>query len=269
MKIRINESENNDTYIYTGGQAPKDVVNVVVDNNVEVIARGAFTDCKRLENITIPNGVTHIKGWAFSGCESLKNITIPNSVTYIGDHAFYYCRNLTHIEIPNSIPIKSIKEGTFGSSPKLKNIIIPDSVTSIEEEAFAGCNGITNITIPNGVRSIGKRAFFWCRGLNSITVPNSVEQLGFAAFPEKHYLTVYTDNEYVANYCKEWEITVKPMNNSKNVSKSTDSVNDDTYLKIGKAILNYFNNVTFESDGIYIHCSNKDKAIKLYKKSDI
>jgi len=82
--------------------------------------------------------------------------------------------------------------------------------------------------------------------------------------------TLYTNNKYVINFCREYGMSVIIKDNTDEIVNSSKeletSVNNTIYTKIGKVILNYFNDVTFEPDGIYIHCSNKDKAIKLYKE---
>ena len=95
----------------------------IINEQTNVIAWGAFSDCTDLTSITIPNGVTGISRDAFSGCSSLTSITIPNSVTSIGDYVFSGCSSLT-------------------------SIAIPDSVTSIGSSVFSGCNSLESITIP-------------------------------------------------------------------------------------------------------------------------
>ena len=42
IKLRINESSNENVYIYTGGEVPKDVKNVIVQDGVNKIDRLAF-----------------------------------------------------------------------------------------------------------------------------------------------------------------------------------------------------------------------------------
>ena len=102
-KIGINENYDKDVYVYKGGQAPRDVVNVVVEDRVRTIDYGAFSGCRKLKNITIPDSVTIIDAWAFNYCSSLKSITIPNSITSIGTCAFADCTDLTSVTIPSSV----------------------------------------------------------------------------------------------------------------------------------------------------------------------
>lgn len=68
---------------------------LIIDDEINKIDCGAFSNCSNLISITIPNGVTSIGEHAFSGCSSLTSITIPNSVTSIGNSAFCGCSSLT------------------------------------------------------------------------------------------------------------------------------------------------------------------------------
>ena len=124
--------------------------------------------------------------------ERVKNIVVSNNVTGISDWAFSGCSILT-------------------------SIIIPNSVISIGERAFYDCSSLTIVTIPNSVTSIDYGAFYDCSSLTSITIPNSVTSIDVDAFEYCPNLTVYTNNDYVADYCKENDITVKFLS-SKNES---------------------------------------------------
>lgn len=221
--LGVNYFSFNGTWIYTGEYLPevvKSKINkVIIEDGVTSISKNVFRNCQSLKSITIPNSVTSIDNNAFYGCESLTSITIPNSVTNLGDSAFAYCRSLESIIIPDSIT--SIGDYTFSICRCLKSITIPDSITSIGEYAFYYCTSLTSITIPNSVISIGDCAFTYCYSLQSITIPNSVTDIGDSVFNDCDWerLTVYTNNDYVINYCEEYEILVKPLK-SKNESYS-------------------------------------------------
>lgn len=186
----------NGTWIYDGNEIPEKIINqikeIIVANGITRIGYRAFSNCENLSSITIPNSVTSIGEKAFSNCSSLKSITIPDSVTSIGADTFRRCFNL-------------------------ESITIPDSVISIGSSAFDSCESLKSITIPNSVKSIGNDAFGYCTSLTSITIPNSVTSIGKDAFYCCISLTVYTDNDYVKNYCNEYNIPVKPLK-SKNES---------------------------------------------------
>ena len=53
--------------------------------------------CAGLQSVTIEEGVQTIGEGAFSECRGLTSITIPNSVTKIETYAFYCCTGLAEI----------------------------------------------------------------------------------------------------------------------------------------------------------------------------
>lgn len=146
----------------------------------------------------------------------VKNIIIANSVTSIGESTFSYYSNLVSIKIPDSVT--SIEDGAFFCCSSLKNIEIPNSVKNIGDYVFRCCSSLRNITIPDSVTSIGEGAFYDCSGLRSMMIPNSVKNIGEDAFENCPELTVYTDNDYVIQYCDENDIETKPQKEFKNES---------------------------------------------------
>ena len=161
----------------------KNLLEVVVTDNVTSIGEGAFYQCSSLQNITLPfvgakkdgtystnfgyifgtldykynqyyvpsslktvvitSSSLSIGYGAFYDCKSLTSITVPNGVVRIGERAFYNCSNLTSITIPNGIV--SIGESAFYKCSNLTNVTISDSITCIDYCAFSGCTGLTEI----------------------------------------------------------------------------------------------------------------------------
>ena len=64
---------------------------LIVANDIAMIASMAFMDCNKLTRISLPNTLTSIGSYAFAECDKLENVTIPDSVIEIGSHAFYNC----------------------------------------------------------------------------------------------------------------------------------------------------------------------------------
>lgn len=234
--LGINYYNFDGTFIYSGSPIPNDlkerVENIVISdsvisinnfafsgcssltsitipNSVASIGSCAFEYCSNLTSITIPNSVISIGNSAFMGCDSLTNITIPNSVTSIGNWAFAGCSSLESITIPNSVT--SIGNEAFSLCSSLKSITIPDSITSIGDSTFHSCSSLRSITIPDSVTRIGGYAFEHCSSLTSITIPNSVTRIYNSAFVDCDNLTIYTDNDFVIDYCEKDDIPVKPL----------------------------------------------------------
>ena len=102
-----------------------------------------FLNGKEIIDLVIPDDITSIRNSAFFGCTCLTSVTIPNSVTSIGFNAFSGCTGLTSITIPNSVT--SIGGGAFSGCSGLTSVTIGNSVTSIGSSAFSYCSGLTSI----------------------------------------------------------------------------------------------------------------------------
>ena len=165
----------------------KQLIELVIPNDITEIEDNAFEDCEALEKIMIPDSVKEIGNYAFRYCYHLKQITIPDRVREIGEKAFEACFTLTEIHIPHSVT--EIKTATFLNCLKLKDITIPDSVTKIRASAFAGCCSLTHIIIPDSVTEIESGAFSDCFSLTDIIIPDSVTKIRSSAFAGCRSLT--------------------------------------------------------------------------------
>ena len=86
-----------------------------------------------------------------------------------------------------------------------------NNVTEIASETFYNCYSLTNINLPDNITYIGSCAFQRCGKLKSLVIPNTVTKIGYDAFADCDNLTIYTDNEYVIDYCEDNYIEVKPL----------------------------------------------------------
>lgn len=264
-------TNNDDVYIYTGGRAPKDVRNVVVEDGVNRINNFAFSRCTNLKSVTIPSSVIWIGVNAFDGCTSLTDVTINNGVYTIGSEAFKGCTSLTSIDIPDRIIIGGdafygctnlttvtipesvtdihgsaflrtkwletqqkrnplvVVNGTLIDGTTCKgDVTIPSSVTRISSDAFRNCVSIESITIPNSVTKIGYRTFDGCTNLKSVTISNSVDYIDEYAFDGCKNLTVYTDNEYVIEYCERSYVPV--VSNNETPTRDEDTTESSGWI---------------------------------------
>ena len=96
----------------------------------------------------------------------------------------------------------------------MSSIKIPDGVTVIDKYAFDSCTSLKSIKIPNSVTTINDRAFYDCESLKSIILPNSIVNIGNNIFSGCEDVIVYTNNDYVIQYCNENNIPTKPINNN-------------------------------------------------------
>ena len=63
-----------------------------------------FYKGKEIVNLIIPNDVTYISGAAFYDCRNLQSVTIPNSVESIDNQAFYNCMSLRTVYCTSYTP---------------------------------------------------------------------------------------------------------------------------------------------------------------------
>lgn len=115
---------------------------IYIGENVKVIPRMAFKDCK-MTSVVIPNSVKHIGSAAFCRCDSLSTITFGNSVDTIEEYAFYNCSALDAMPLPASL--QYIGEQAFRGM-SLQSFTVPENVTFIGEGAF-DCPNIQSIRL--------------------------------------------------------------------------------------------------------------------------
>ena len=121
----------------------KDIVRVVLPDDVISIGRQAFCDCSYISEFEMPGSVERIDDEAFAGCIGLSKITISESIGIIKEKAFFVCLGLTDIIIPHGVRI--IKESAFSNCESLESITIPKSLESIESKAFYKCGKLADI----------------------------------------------------------------------------------------------------------------------------
>lgn len=61
---------------------------VTIPDGVEVIAEGAFRDCRDMCSVTLPEGLKRIENEAFQWCARLESVHAPESIEYIGQDVF-------------------------------------------------------------------------------------------------------------------------------------------------------------------------------------
>ena len=107
-----------------------------IPDDVEVLDRGCFCLCEKLNKITFNdflNQITELPESCFSFCKSLKNFVIPPKIKKIGNRCF--------------------------SGSHLESIVFSEDLTEIGNYAFEDCD-FSELTIPKTVQKIGEGAFF-------------------------------------------------------------------------------------------------------------
>lgn len=154
-------------YIF-GGSVPESLKTVIITDDTG-IPEGAFEDDQYIENITVNDEVAVMNKNSFKNCKSLKSYVINSNITVIPDSAFEGCTFLETIEIPDTV--QNIGKQAFKDCKSLKSIHIPSGVSTIYDETFMNCKSIKEIEIPDTVTSIGKSVLSGAIALESVKIP--------------------------------------------------------------------------------------------------
>ena len=133
------------------------------------------------KDVVIPNDVTMIAEDVFHNNEFIESVEIPSSVEEISYAAF---RNMTALKkITFNEGLKVVGEAAFELSESLENVVLPNTLETIAFMAFQDCLSFTEITIPSSVKTIGDQGFYRCEGLLTVTfIGNNLESIGSSAF---------------------------------------------------------------------------------------
>ena len=187
-------------YGYTPWEAHKNlIVNVVIEEGVENVFSGAFSQHKNLKTVSLPSTLKSIGGEAFEFTaikniiipekvesigtaaftgSSLEQISIPNTVTEMGYSVFRNCKNLTNAALPNDI---TELDGMFDGCTNLKKVTLGDKIESIQT-AFKDCKNLEEINLPDTLKIVGFHAFSGCTSLKNIELPEGLETISMYAF---------------------------------------------------------------------------------------
>jgi len=156
-----------DVFVYMGGQAPRHVTHVLIDESVEVIEENAFRDCEHLVKVDTHDGIREVEKGAFLKCKLLRWMHLK-SVAEIGRAAFWGCENLESVEFGDKLEI--IRQFAFNGCRSLEHLKLP-SIITIEAGAFAECFRLIDVEFSERLEAIGGHAFYECKRLQRIAIP--------------------------------------------------------------------------------------------------
>ena len=139
--------------------------NINIPQGVTRIAKGAFQNNKDIIRIVINDELEEIGSWAFADCTNLKTIVFPEKKMLLRDKCFYKCISLEDINLPL---VTSIAPGLFQYCRSLKTVNIPNTVKRICMAAFKKCDTLQSIRIPASVKEVSSYAFSHCANLKHI-----------------------------------------------------------------------------------------------------
>ena len=127
----------------------KNLTRIIVPDNVVEIGQSAFCNCTNLETIFLGTNVTELKPAVFANCPKIASFLIPSSILNISQTAFYGCDSLIsfglenneYFEIDNGVILNKQKNQiVIFPSGFSGEYVIPDSILSLREKLFFKCN---------------------------------------------------------------------------------------------------------------------------------
>ena len=113
---------------------------VVIPDEVSVIGRKAFEDCREITEVRLSDNVTVIEENAFAGCDNLKRVFFTDALKKIGGYAFSECTGIENIELPSSV--EAIGPYAFSGCFMLNSVKMPSPQAVVNETAFMGDNAV-------------------------------------------------------------------------------------------------------------------------------
>lgn len=179
--------DDDDIYVYRGGNAPHHVINAIIHQSIKKIDVHAFCfgsgsddeelsmyedeeivgDNVNLRSVIFHDGVEEIEVRAFGRCVNLLSVKLPG-VRRIKIGAFRVCQGLRDVEFGDkldtisdyafynclnltsvtALSLRSIGEGAFINCESLTDAVFGEALDSIENVAFSGCSSLKRIAIP-------------------------------------------------------------------------------------------------------------------------
>lgn len=161
----------------------RQLTNIELSNNLEVIPRYCFRDCIKLEIIELPSNCSVIGFGAFANCERLRVIDFNDQLSTIGSNAFLGT-GLRILRIPSSI--KTIEDGAFSYCDQLEKVAIPGN-TKLNNDCFSACDQLQEVVLGKDVELTGGFNFSDCSNLESITYLGTKEQFMSKNLPRTRF----------------------------------------------------------------------------------
>lgn len=143
---------------------------VVLQENLQVLEGGAFSECTRLESVVLPLTLSKIPEYTFQGCASLKRLELPETLLEIGYRAFKGCAALDDVSLPGRL--QKIDKSAFAGCKAIRQVTIPDDIGEIPDGTFSGCTQLRRIVLPERLRYISRFAFCGCENLEYVECMN-------------------------------------------------------------------------------------------------
>lgn len=147
------------TYSVTSIVSAKEVVpntlkSVVIPENVRIIRKNAFIDCRSLMRVDFErlSRLETIEEAAFCRCWSIESFTVPKSVITIGGNAFIGCIHLKDLLFEEDSSLREL--GAY---------------------ALAHCRALISVEVPSTVTHVGIGVLFQCPSLQRVKLGSNFD----------------------------------------------------------------------------------------------
>lgn len=274
----------------------KDIKNITIPENTEIIGPYAFSNCSELETIYFTKNQKEIKEYAFLNCKKLYSIVIPEKIEKIEANAFKGCDNLTiYCEVeekpvgwdenwnPDNRPviwasasqiivgsfkfeIKNFKAYLIENISSETTIEIPNEilfensiipVVSISSDAFSENLSLESITIPSNIQMIEENAFINCSSLENVYYNGTIENWCNIIFSNEYSNPMsYAEHFYMLN---ENDIWYEPK--SFIISSNDNIIKKYQFYNFKKIEIIEINGIVIIEEGAFWNCSNLTKIL--------
>ncbi len=148
-------------------------------------ANHLYLNGKEIINLVIPDDVTSIGNYAFYGCSELTSVTIPNSVSSIGGSAFYGCSGLKSLRFEDGEPTLTFSDNFSNTIDSLylgRNIAVKSSYFNTGE------NKLSVLSIGKYVVCLDDKMFYYCNNITKV--------ISYATEPPIAYPLTFTTDIY-------------------------------------------------------------------------
>ncbi len=167
-QLVINDGDDDDIFVYTGGRAPRDVRRAKIDESIDTAPASAFfSHCQQLTEVEGHDRLMIIEHLAFYCCPRLRRLAKMGGVIEIECNAFKSCTALSDLDFDK---LEIIGNGAFSSCLSLKSVSLP-SIRRVGESAFYNCSGLMEAIFGEDLERIGRHAFHFCTSLRRIVIP--------------------------------------------------------------------------------------------------
>ncbi|ELP89528.1 hypothetical protein EIN_127160 [Entamoeba invadens IP1] len=103
-------------------------------------------ECLQLKEVVMDDNVEMIANYAFVDCMSLEKITLSANLEVIGPNAFSYCRKLMQFDVPHKVRL--VGSFAFEKCEQLKELVFGENVVFDKGGCFEKCTSLTRLNVP-------------------------------------------------------------------------------------------------------------------------